>query len=164
MSLRIEGEHMRGICPIGKAVAVHTDGHNHIKPEEGQVCQVIFTQRLTLKMRMNQSESSQTPSRGGIISFEVGEEEGFCITDDDVGDSSPSVDQDTDLSSDFAGELGQITGEFMGDDAFGPNFSSVDVLQASDVVCLQSGCGSEEFAYGARLPSGRLRMWRAGSR
>ncbi len=61
-------------------------------------------------MGMNEPESPQTSPRSGIVFFEIRQEKRPGVSDDHIGNSAAAVDEYADLSSDFARQLGEVSG------------------------------------------------------
>jgi hypothetical protein len=62
-------------------------------------------------MGMNAAESSQAAC-GDALGHNAGYEDLVMIADNDTGDLALPVDEQADLSSDFAGDVGNVPGEF----------------------------------------------------
>lgn len=57
-----------------------------------------------------------------------------------MGYSAPAIDQKSDLTADFRRDLGDRLGKFRRDDESRRGFPSVEVIQAANLICLQSAC------------------------
>lgn len=66
-------------------------------------------------------------------------------------DGSAPVDQHADLAPGFPGQLGEMSGEFVGDQAVGWDLPPEEALEPSDLVGLQP-MGISEDADGLTLP------------
>ena len=60
------------------------------------------------------------------------------IAHDDMGDPSPAVDEQTDLASNFKRKLADGLGKFRRDQKGWRGSAAVQVVQATDLACLQS--------------------------
>jgi hypothetical protein len=58
---------------------------------------------------------------------------------DDVGDLSPAGDEEADLAVEFAGNLGELAGQLMGDDPFRRDAPPVELSDALDIGRSQAG-------------------------
>ena len=89
------------------------------------------------KVCMQQSEASQT-GRPGTESGQIGQNDATRIAYDDVGDAPFACDQYADLALDFAGQLRQCSGDFLGKEPWWRNSAAVDPLQSTYLRSLQS--------------------------
>jgi hypothetical protein len=75
-----------------------------------------------------------------------------------VGHGTPSVHEDTHLSPDLLGELRQLAGELVGEQAIGREATAVEALQGADLARLESLRVAEDadlrFLLDENLPHG----------
>ena len=90
-----------------------------------------------LEMGVYAAETFQA-SRTRSIFLEIGDHDRLVVADDYMGYPALAVDQEPDLTADFIRELANGLGEFRRDDKSRCGSATVEVLQAADLVCLQS--------------------------
>jgi hypothetical protein len=78
---------------------------------------------------MEAPQSAKTPL-GHANALQIGKHDASCITYDDGVHRATSVDQDSNLTVDFPGELGQGAGEVVADDGMRRDTFLVDLLEA----------------------------------
>lgn len=81
------------------------DGGNEVKPEQGQIREIVVVQTLSVQVRMDQAQSAQavTPL---AVGGKVGEKHGSCVAHHDHANIPATIDEHAYLTLDFEGELG----------------------------------------------------------
>jgi hypothetical protein len=92
-----------------------------------------------LEMGVHTAEAFQ-PSPTRSIFFEIGDDNRLVIANHDMGYPASTIDQQTDLTADFMRELGNGLGKFWRDDKSRWGSPTIEIVQAADLVCLQSAC------------------------
>ena len=120
-------------CPILSSV----HGHDHVESQEGKVCQVLLRQGFSLKVRVDETKASETRdpcSKPG----EIGKRDAALVADQNDLDGAPPSDQDSDLPSDFAGELCQQPCDVRRNDSLRRDPLPVEAFDPSDLTGLQA--------------------------
>ena len=78
------------------------------------------------------------PAPSPPVAAEVGDEDLLVVPHDGKADLTLAVDNDSYLAFDFLGKLGEVAGQFGGDDLLGGGPAAVDTLQALYLACLES--------------------------
>ena len=95
-------------------------------------------------MGMHTAEASQTPTTRSIF-LKVRDYDRVVVADYYMGDPASAVDQETYLTADFKRELANGLGEFRRDDKGRWGSATIEIVQAPDLVCLQSARLSVKF-------------------
>ena len=83
--------------PIGR----NPDGRDEVEAKQRQVDEVVPAQGFIAQVSVDQSKPSETPTPGPQTS-EIGQEQLRGITNEDMFDFTPSVDEHPDLPLDAA--------------------------------------------------------------
>ena len=67
------------------------------------------------------------------------------IANQDMSNPTSAVNQETDLTADFIRELCNSLGNFWRDDKSRRGFSTVEIIEAANLACLQSACLSVDL-------------------
>jgi hypothetical protein len=92
-----------------------------------------------LEMGVNTPKTFQAPATGTVF-FDVRYDDLLVIANHDMGYPALAVDQKTNLATDFRRELGDGLGEFWRDNKGRFGSPAVEIVQAADLVCLESAC------------------------
>jgi len=76
------------------------------------------------------------------------------VPDDDEMDVAPAADQDADLSVGLAGDLAELPGKLEGEHPVDRDFTAVELLDAPDLVRLESGRVAMYLVYVSNPPWG----------
>jgi hypothetical protein len=147
-----------GVGQIRQAISADTHGHHHVEPEKREVGEVIIVKRLAIEMSVYKPEAAEPVTGAGIILFEVGQEDRFCVADYDVCDASLAVHEDSYLSSDFARYLGEVSRDLVRDDLVVGYLAPVEALQVLDLIDLQAQSLAVYPVYSDSLQNMRLRF------
>ena len=112
-------------------------GDDHVEPQESQVCQVFLRQGLSLKVRVDETEASETRdtcSKPG----EIGKRDAALVTYQDIFDGASPSDQDPDLPSDFTGEFCQQPCDVGRNDSLRRDPLPVEAFDPFDLTGLQA--------------------------
>lgn len=90
-----------------------------------------------LEMGVHTAEAFQTPPAGSIF-LKIRDHDRLVVADHYMGYPALAVDQETDLAVDFKREPANGLGEFRRDDKGRRGPATVEIVQAADLVCLQS--------------------------
>ena len=90
-----------------------------------------------LEMGMHTAQPFQTRPTGSIF-FKIRDHDRLVVANHYMGYPALAVDQQPDLTVDFKRELANGFGEFWRDDKTRCGSATVEVVQAADLVCLQS--------------------------
>ena len=99
-------------------------------------------------MGVNESNAGQ-PSGRRPGTLPVGQQNLLCISDDYLLNVTPAVDQDSDLPSDFPGNLREIACQFRGTYLGKGNPPPIDVLDSFVLTRFQPECVAEDLLYGS---------------
>ena len=86
---------------------------------------------------MDASQATQPPPPTPVPA-EVGDEDLLVVPHDGEDDLPFPVDNDPDLTPNFLGELGEVPGQFRGDDLLRGDLAAVDTLQGLYLACPQT--------------------------
>ena len=92
-----------------------------------------------LEVGVHTAEPFQTRSTGSIF-LKIRDHNRLVVADHYMGYPALTVDQEPDLTADFKRKLANGLGEFWRDDKSRCGSATVQVVQAADLVCLQSAC------------------------
>ncbi len=67
VAIGVEREQVRGVGPAGQAVGLHADGGHEVKPEEGEVGEVVLRERLVLQVGMDAADPAKMPSPKRVV-------------------------------------------------------------------------------------------------
>jgi hypothetical protein len=76
--------------PAWQAVGFHLHGDDEVKSDQAQVSEIFPGQAAGFQVGVDEAEATEVP-RGKAVETEVGDENAAPVTDEDVGDLSPSV-------------------------------------------------------------------------
>ena len=79
-------------------------------------------------MGVNAAQAAQPPPAPPVAA-QVGDHDLLVVPHDGEADLALSVDDDPDLAPDVVGELGEVPGQFLGDDLLRGDLAAVDALQ-----------------------------------
>ena len=124
---------------VGPTLLVHGHGSHQIKFEQGQVHEVVLGQGLVLQVGVHAPEAFQTPSARPVF-FDVGDNNLLVVANHDMGNPTLAVNQETNLAADFKRKLGKRLAELWRNNKGGRGSATVEIVQAADLVCLESTC------------------------
>ena len=107
-------------------------------------------------MRVDVAEAGKALCRGANVLL-LWKEKLLCLAHHHLLDVSPSVDEDSDLSADFPGDLGEVTGEFGCQDLIEGESPPVDPFDVLDLAGLQTQRIAED-SLDVRPPRSKKRM------
>jgi hypothetical protein len=88
-------------------------------------------------MGVDASQAAQPPPTTPVFA-EVGDEDLLVVPHYGEADLTLAVDDDPDLTPDFLGELGEVPGQFRGDDLLRGDLTTIDTLQGLYLACPQA--------------------------
>jgi hypothetical protein len=121
-----------------QAVGFNLYGDDEVEADQAEVCKVLPGQAAGFQMGVNKAEAPEVP-RGKAVEAKVRDENAAPVTDEDVGDLSPSVHEETELPVGLPGQLGQPPYRFRWHDLTSPWFGPAETLDAPDLVTPQAG-------------------------
>ena len=122
---------------IRSALFIHRNSSHHIELEQRKVHEVVLCEVIMLEMGVDTAEAFQTPPAGSIF-LKIRDHDRLVVADHYMGYPALAVDQETDLTADFKREPANGLGEFRRDDKGRRGSATVEIVQAADLVCLQS--------------------------
>jgi len=123
------------VGPVGASrqpVRKDLDGADEIEAQERQVRQVVVRQLFAVEMGMDEAQAPEARRRGAEA-VQRRQDDLPVRSDDDEGDLPPAREENPDLPADFRGKLGQVSRQFMGQDAFGRYPAAVKMLDPPDL-------------------------------
>ena len=134
----------------GQAVASNIDRRHQVEPEQGQVGQVILGQLLTRKVSMQAAKSPES-AFSDTHALEVRKDNAASISDDDMFDVAFSVYKHAHLPVDLVRQFGELPRELLSDDLPRRDASLVELVEALNLIRLQSLYVSFDGAYNSLL-------------
>jgi hypothetical protein len=128
---------MTGEDPAGQPPSGYLHSGHEVEAQEGKVGQVILRKVFAFQMGVDASQPPQPPSPP-TVPAEVGDEDLLVVPHDGEVDLALAIDDDPDLTSDLMGELGEVPGQFRGDDLLRWNLATIDTLQGLYLACPQA--------------------------
>ena len=109
------------------------DGHNQVEAEEGEIGQVVVSERLTLQVGVDEAQPPEKPLPQGKV-FQFRDVYLPFIAHDHVFDNADPADQDADLPAAVTRSLDQRPGDIGGDDFVVRNPAPVETFQVLDLA------------------------------
>jgi hypothetical protein len=120
-----------------QAVGVGADGHHRVEPQGCEVGHVVPGERLVPHMAQDAAEAAQ-PASPGADAAPVGHLDTAGIPHHHVGDVTPTIDEDTYLTTRLVGECRQVAGELLRDESLGRETASAEALELADLTGLEA--------------------------
>ena len=124
---------------IRPALFIHGNGSHHIELEQRQVHEVVLCEGIMPEMGVHTAEAFQTPPAGSIF-LKIRDHDRLVVADYYMSYPALAVDQEADLAADFKRDAANGLGEFRRDDKRRRASATVEIVQAADLVCLESAC------------------------
>src|SRR5262249_49362325 len=129
---------VRHVDDAGAAAALDADGGDQVEPEERQIGEVVLCERLTAKVRVDQSQAPEAAARGAQTAH-VRQHELGGVAYENVLDLSAPVDEDADLARNFRRDLAEERRELGPDDVGGRHPTPVDAFEHLEGCRPQAG-------------------------
>jgi hypothetical protein len=128
--------HLNG---VRQSVFVYGNRCHEIELEKGEVCQVVLGESFMVQVGVNAAEAPKTsPTRS--IFFKIWDHNSLVIAHDHMGGPPLAINEKTNLAANFKRKLADSLGKFRGNNKGRWGSATVEILQATDLVCLQSAC------------------------
>ena len=124
---------------VGSTLFIHREGNHKVKLEEGQIREIILGKRFIVKMGVDATEPFEAPPAGSIF-LKVWYDNPLVTAHNDVGDPSLAINEQADLASNFKRELADGLGKFRRDQKGRGGSATIQVVEAADLICLESAC------------------------
>jgi hypothetical protein len=111
-----------------KTLRRHFNGAHEIEAQQGKIGEIIGAQGLAPQMSVQEAQAPEA-RLPGPVSSELGNLYPFCITDKNIEDVAPAVDEDANLATDLTGELAEIPGKLRRYDTVRWDASLKDLFQ-----------------------------------
>ena len=121
----------------GKALVAGEDRHHQVEAKEGEVGEVVLGEGLALEVGVNAAQPPQAAAPQAEAG-EVGNHDLPVVSHDDMFHRPLAVDDNPQLAVDFPGALGQVAGQFRGDDLGRRDTAVKNPLQGLDLARLQA--------------------------
>jgi hypothetical protein len=113
------------------------DGSHQIEAEEREVVQIVLRQLLAAQVRVDAAKPAEAVG-GDALAAEVGQLDLFRVADHDVLDVALAINQRADLPPGLVREFGELAREFGRDDPLRRNAPRVELLDAAQLVGLET--------------------------
>jgi hypothetical protein len=132
LALRVAREEIGRLEPTGCPSPSDLHLADEIQAKMRQVRKVIPCQGLPMKMSMNQAKAKET---GGprTVALKRGDLDLMIVPHKDHDHRPSPIHQESDLSMDLPGQLGQLAGQIRGDDLGGRNPPPIETLKPTNV-------------------------------
>ena len=117
-------------CCLGPFLVIFIDlnDRHKVQLKQGQVRQVVSTERLPCNMGVNEPDTPE-PTSPRPLPAQIREKELVRIADDHVFDAAATIDQNTHLSADVRGDLGHKLGQLSGNQGFRGDAPAKDAFE-----------------------------------
>lgn len=104
-----------------------------IKTQQGEVCQIVFRERLVFQVRVDKTEAAHDSFTKGVIA-QLRYDDPFFIADDDIFDTARTVNKESNLTTEFSGEFDQAGSKLKGAEFSNRYPPPVETLQRLDLT------------------------------
>jgi hypothetical protein len=134
----MQRQQMRGVHKTGQAgIRVNVDCDHQIQAEDGKIRKVVLRQLLATKVRMHATQTAKATS-GNTYALKIRQLNTPIVANHHVLNMAFAINQNSELSSCFVGELRQLAGKFGANNLVWRNTTRIEFLYTPYLVRLES--------------------------